>query len=171
LFSVALKKKIVDLPNSCGCYLFVNKKKEIIYIGKAQNLKSRLSSYERDSSRSDYFRQQIADFNIILTDNVKEALILEHNLIKKHQPRFNVLLKDSNHYPYLEITSEKHPRYKIARKIDFEKKSSYFGPFPDGSKAREMLQLLERLFPLAKCKENIGKPCFYYTIGKCSGCC
>ena len=80
------------------------------------------------------------------------------------------MLKDSNHYPYLEITSEKHPR-KIARKVDFEKNSSYFGPFTNGSKAREMFQLLERLFPLAKCKENIEKPCFYYTIGKCSGCC
>lgn len=96
---------------------------------------------------------------------------MEQNLIKKHQPRFNVLLKDSNYYPYLEITAEKNPRYKVVRKIDPRKKSEYFGPFPDGSKAREILQLLERLFPLAKCKGNLGKPCFYYTIGQCSGHC
>ncbi|CAG8749068.1 23913_t:CDS:1, partial [Racocetra persica] len=155
----------------CGCYLFTNQQGEIIYIGKARNLKNRISSYWQKTPVSDYFQQQIQDFNIILTQNVKEALILEQNLIKKHQPRFNVLLKDSNYYPYLEITTEKNPRYKVVRKMDPQKKSSYFGPFPDGSKAREILQLLERLFPLAKCKGNLGKPCFYYTIGQCSGHC
>ncbi|CAG8523242.1 25126_t:CDS:2 [Cetraspora pellucida] len=143
-----------NLPPQCGCYLFTNQQGEIIYIGKARNLKNRISSYWQKTPVSDYFRQQIWDFNIILTQNVKEALILEQNLIKKHQPRFNVLLKDSNYYPYLEITAEKNPRYKVVRKIDPQKKSSYFGPFPDGSKAREILQLLERLFPLAKCKDK-----------------
>lgn len=165
------KKKIANLPSQCGCYLFTNQPGKIIYIGKAQNLKSRLSSYGQNSPKSGYFQQQIANFDIILTRNVKEALILEQNLIKKYQPRFNVLLKDSHYYPYLEITSAENPRYKLVRKVNPQKKGRYFGPFPDGSKAREILQLLERLFPLAKCRGNLGKPCFYYTIGQCSGHC
>ncbi|CAG8660226.1 9808_t:CDS:2 [Ambispora leptoticha] len=172
---------IAKIPNQPGCYLFKDKAGTIIYIGKAQNLKKRISSHFL-TSQNNYFHQQIHSFNTIITSNVKEALILEQNLIKKYQPRFNVLLKDSHYYPYLEITAEENPRYKIVRKVDnntpllgkkinSEKKSEYFGPFPDGSKAREILQLLERLFPLAKCKGNLGKPCFYYTINQCSGHC
>lgn len=153
-----------------GCYLFYNQERKIIYVGKAQNLRKRVSSYFLTSS-GNYFQQQIHSFNTIINANVKEALILEQNLIKKYQPRFNVLLKDGHYYPYLEITDEKNPRYKMVRKINFQKKSEYFGPLPDGSKAREILQLLERLYPLAKCKGNLGKPCFYYTISQCSGHC
>jgi len=163
-------KTIAKIPNQPGCYLFKDKEGTIIYIGKAQNLKKRISSHFL-ISQDNYFHQQIHSFNTIITNNVKEALILEQNLIKKYQPRFNVLLKDSHYYPYLEITNEKNPRYKIVRKINSKKRSEYFGPFPDGSKAREILQLLERLFPLAKCKGNLGKPCFYYTINQCSGHC
>jgi excinuclease ABC subunit C len=169
---------IAKTPNHPGCYLLKDKEGTIIYIGKAQNLKKRISSYfltSRDnyfnSSNKLRFHHQIYSFNTIITNNVKEALILEQNLIKKYQPRFNVLLKDSHYYPYLEITNDKNPRYKIIRKINPQKGSEYFGPFPDGSKAREILQLLERLFPLAKCKGNLGKPCFYYTINQCSGHC
>ncbi|CAI2162694.1 6830_t:CDS:10, partial [Funneliformis geosporum] len=161
---------LAKIPSQSGCYLFLDKKGTIIYVGKAQNLKKRISSYFQNS-RDNYFFQQIHHFNTIITNNVKEALILEQNLIKKYQPRFNVLLKDSNYYPYLVITSEKNPRYKVLRKINREKAGEYFGPFPDGSKAREILQLLERLFPLAKCKGNLVKPCFYYTISQCSGHC
>src|SRR6185312_130360 len=123
------------------------------------------------NSSDNYFYQQIHSLNTITTNNEKEALILEQNLIKKYQPRFNVLLKDSHYYPYLEITREENPRYKVVRKINPTSLNEYYGPFPDGSKAREILQLLERLFPLAKCKGNLGKPCFYYTINQCSGHC
>jgi len=171
LLPLELKKKIINLTTGCGCYLFKNERDEIIYIGKAQNLKNRISSHFQKSPQPSYFQQQIYDFNVILTLNVKEALILDQNLIKKYRPRFNILLKDGNYYPYLEITNEKNPRYKLVRKVESGKKSEYFGPFPDGSKAREILQLLERLFPLAKCKGNLGKPCFYYTINQCSGHC
>src|SRR5438128_3074509 len=159
-FSLEIHKKIKNLPNQCGCYLFENKSGEVIYIGKAQNLKNRVSSYFQKTLSHNYFQQQIYNFTTILTLNVKEALILEQNLIKKYQPRFNVLLKDSNYYPYLEITDCENPRYRVVRRIDSKKKSEYFGPFPDGSKAREILQLLERLFPLAKCKGKLKKPCF-----------
>ncbi|CAG8515227.1 9184_t:CDS:2 [Gigaspora margarita] len=161
---------IVKTPNQSGCYLFKDRTGTIIYVGKAQNLRKRVSSYFQ-GSRDNYFYQQIHSFNTIITNNVKEALILEQNLIKKYQPRFNVLLKDSHYYPYLEITGGENPRYKIVRKITPTSPNEYFGPFPDGSKAREILQLLERLFPLAKCKGNLGKPCFYYTINQCSGHC
>src|SRR4051794_11047863 len=167
---LASQKLIAKTPNQPGCYLFKDKEGTIIYIGKAQNLKKRISNHFL-TSQDNYFHQQIHSFNTIITSNVKEALILEQNLIKKYQPRFNVLLKDSHYYPYLEITNEKNPRYKIIRKINPQKRSEYFGPFPDGSKAREILQLLERLFPLAKCKGSLGKPCFYYTINQCSGHC
>ena len=170
-FSPEILSKVKNLPNRCGCYLFEDKGGEVIYVGKAQNLKNRVSSYFQKNLSHNYFQQQIYSFTTILTLNVKEALILEQNLIKKHQPRFNVLLKDSNYYPYLEVTGDKNPRYRVVRKIDLNKKGEYYGPFPDGSKAREILQLLERLFPLAKCKGNLGKPCFYYNINQCSGHC
>jgi excinuclease ABC subunit C len=161
---------LTKTPNNPGCYLFKDRKGTIIYIGKAQNLQKRISSYFQNS-QDNYFYQQIHSFNTIITNNVKEALILEQNLIKKYQPRFNILLKDSHYYPYLEITGGENPRYKIVRKINSVSPNEYFGPFPDGSKAREILQLLERLFPLAKCKGNLGKPCFYFTINQCSGHC
>lgn len=165
-----LNKIINNIPNNPGCYLFKDQTGAIIYVGKAQNLKKRVSSYF-PSSPDNYFHQQIHSFNTIITNNVKEALILEQNLIKKYQPRFNVLLKDNHYYPYLEITGGENPRYKVVRKINPTSPNEYYGPFPDGSKAREILQLLERLFPLAKCKGNFGKPCFYYTINQCSGHC
>src|SRR5579863_6056854 len=107
---------ITQTPQQPGCYLFKDKKGTIIYIGKAQNLKKRISSYFLNP-RDNYFYQQINSFNTIITNNTKEALILEQNLVKKYQPRFNILLKDSHYYPYLEITSEENPRYKIVRKI------------------------------------------------------
>ncbi|WNE40970.1 MAG: UvrABC system protein C [Mycoplasmataceae bacterium] len=158
------------ISSQAGCYILKDKSGTIIYIGKAQNLKKRIISHFQNPS-SNYFYQQIHDFTTIITNNAKEALILEQNLIKKHQPRFNVLLKDSHYYPYLEITNEKNSRYKIMQKINPNNPSEYYGPFPDGSKAREILQLLERLFPLAKCKGNLGKPCFYYHLNQCSGHC
>lgn len=166
----ALQQIITKIPNQPGCYLFKDKTGTIIYVGKAQNLKKRVNSYFLNSS-DNYFYQQIHSLNTITTNNEKEALILEQNLIKKYQPRFNVLLKDSHYYPYLEIANGENPRYRIVRKINPTSPNEYFGPFPDGSKAREILQLLERLFPLAKCKGNLGKPCFYYTINQCSGHC
>ncbi|CAG8477922.1 5224_t:CDS:2 [Scutellospora calospora] len=100
-----------------------------------------------------------------------EALILEQNLIKKYQPRFNVLLRDDSTYPYLKITAETNPRYLLTKKINPRQKDLCFGPFPDGTKAREILQILEKVFPLAKCKGNLGQPCLDYSLGQCSGHC
>ena len=108
---------IDKIPNQPGCYLFRDKRGAIIYIGKAQSLKKRIKSYFLNTSEN-YFRKQIYSLDTIITSNVKEALILEQNLIKKYQPRFNVLLKDSSYYPYLVITNEKNPHYKVFRKIN-----------------------------------------------------
>src|SRR6185503_19319759 len=111
------QKLIAKIPSQPGCYLFKDKEGTIIYIGKAQNLKKRINSHFLNS-QNNYSHQQIHSFNTILTNNVKEALILEQNLIKKHQPRFNVLLKDGHYYPYLEVTGGENPRYQIVRKIN-----------------------------------------------------
>src|SRR5436190_22277871 len=135
---------IAKTPSQSGCYLFKDKTGNIIYVGKAQNIKKRVSSYFLNSP-DNYFYQQIHSLNTIITNNVKEALILEQNLIKKYQPRFNVLLKDSHYYPYLEVTGGENARYKVVRKINQVSPNEYFEPFPDGTKAREILQLLERL--------------------------
>ena len=115
--SLISAKTLNQTPTKPGCYLFRNEDEVIIYIGKAKNLRKRISNYF-PASPDNYFHQQIYSFSTIITNNVKEALILEQNLIKRHQPRFNVLLKDDHYYPYLEITSSKNPRYQIVRKIN-----------------------------------------------------
>lgn len=168
-------EKIKDLTERSGCYLFKDKNKTIIYIGKAKNLKKRVLSYFQKDEESfrKRFINQIEDLDIFVTKNQKEALILEQNLIKKYQPRYNVLLKNNNAYPYIHITNDKNPRYILSYRI-FKRSGEYFGPFPDGSRAKEILSLLERILPLAKCKEGKmknKKACIYYSIGQCSGYC
>ena len=96
---------------------------------------------------------------------------MEQNLIKKYQPRFNILLRDNRTYPYLKISEETNPRYWLVKKFNPFSKDLYFGPFPDGTKARDILQILEKVFPLAKCKGNLDKPCLDYSLGQCSGHC
>ncbi len=166
-------ERIKELPTKPGCYLFKNENEKIIYIGKANNLKRRITSYFRknnDEKRRNFI-PQIEYVDILVTDNQKEALIVEQNLIKKHQPRYNVLLKSSNSYPYILITNEKNPRYALAYRV-YSQGGEFFGPFPDGSRAREVLSLLERVLPLARCRATRErKPCIYYSIGQCSGYC
>ncbi|WNE41364.1 MAG: UvrABC system protein C [Mycoplasmataceae bacterium] len=166
-------EKVKEITEKSGCYLFKNKNNIVIYVGKAKNLKKRTLNYfqkdEENIKRN--FISQIEYIDVFVTENQKEALILEQNLIKKHQPRYNVLLKNNNAYPYIQITNSKNPRYILSYKV-FKNYGEYFGPFPDGSRAKEILSLLERVFPLAKCKESKQKKaCIYYTIGQCSGYC
>jgi excinuclease ABC subunit C len=168
-----MKKQIIhklsQIPSQVGCYLLKDQQKNILYIGKAKNLRQRISQHFKESQNK--YLGLIKDWEIILTNNVKEALILEQNLIKKHQPRFNILLRDDSAYPYLKITAESNPRYLLTKKVNPRQKDLYFGPFPDGTKAAEILQILEKVFPLAKCKGNLGKPCLNYSLGQCSGHC
>src|SRR5699024_4172774 len=113
--------------------------------------------------------QEIADFEYIVTTSEIEALILEMNLIKKYDPRYNVLLKDDKSYPYLKITAERHPRLLITRKVKKDK-GKYFGPYPNVISARETKRLLDRIFPLRKCTNPPGRVCLYYHMGQCLAC-
>ena len=160
--------QITQIPPQTGCYLFKDQQKRIIYVGKAKKLRQRIAHHFQGNQK---YLGLIADWEIILTNNVKEALILEQNLIKKHQPRFNILLRDDRSYPYIKITEEKNPRYWLVKKVNPTSKDLYFGPFPDGTKTAEILQILEKVFPLAKCKGDLGKPCLDYSLRQCSGHC
>lgn len=167
-----LMQEIKNLPNVSGCYIFKNNKDEIIYIGKAKALKVRVSSYinKVNNFKTMQLVNDIKSLNYITTNNEKEALILEQTLIKKHHPKYNILLADDKRYPYIQVTNEKDPQYHYVRKAKKDQ-GRYYGPFPDGTGAREILKLLERIFPLRKCPGNLGKPCLYYHLGQCSGAC
>jgi excinuclease ABC subunit C len=168
-----LQKKIINnITEQSGCYLFKDKVGQVIYIGKAINLKNRLISYfsTKNSPKIEQLMQEATAFSIIETQNEKSALILEFNLIKQYKPRYNFLLSDDRIYPYIKITNEKHPRYQLIRRTT-EINNYCFGPFPDGSGAKEVLTMLERLFPLRKCNNKNSEPCFYYKIKMCSGAC
>ncbi|ATZ17710.1 excinuclease ABC subunit UvrC [Mesoplasma melaleucae] len=167
-----LKSKVSNLPNKPGCYLYLNKDKHFIYVGKAKNLKKRVSTYfdRVQNLKTTRLVREIADIEYFVVSNEKESLLLEENLIKKYRPKYNVLLNDDKSYPYIIITNEKDPTYKYVRKLD-KKALRSFGPLPIGSNARETLITLERLFPLRRCKGNLRKPCLHYFIGQCSGAC
>lgn len=167
-----LMAEIKNLPNVPGCYLYKNKKDEIIYVGKAKALKTRVSTYFNrvNNYKTMQLVNDIESLDFITTTNEKEALILEQTLIKKYHPKYNILLADDKRYPYIQVTNEKDPQYKYVRKAKRDQ-GRYYGPFPDGTGAREILKLLERIFPLRKCAGNLGKPCLYYHLGQCSGAC
>ncbi|AVN64160.1 MULTISPECIES: excinuclease ABC subunit UvrC [Mesoplasma] len=167
-----LKNKVSNLPSKPGCYLYLNKDKHVIYVGKAKNLKKRVSSYfdRAQNLKTTRLVREIVDLEYFVVSNEKESLLLEENLIKKYRPKYNVLLNDDKAYPYIIITNEKDPTYKYVRKLD-KKALRSFGPLPIGSNARETLITLQRLFPLRRCKGNLGKPCLHYFIGQCSGAC
>lgn len=169
-----LKEKLLLLPNKPGCYLMKDKNGIIIYVGKAKNLKNRVNSYFKSShtGKTKVLVSNIVDFEYIITNSELEALLLEINLIKKHNPKYNVLLKDDKSYPYIELTNEKYPRLIIVRPSKLKRKNAkLFGPYPNVGAARKTIELLNRLYPLRKCS-NIGKKeCLYYHIGECLGYC
>jgi excinuclease ABC subunit C len=169
---MTIQEKITILPEKPGCYLYKNEKGKIIYVGKAKNLKKRVNSYFKAvlNIKTTKLVREIVDVEVIVTNNEKEALLLEENLIKKNKPRFNVLLNDDKHYPYIIVTNEKDPEYQYVRNYNKKFKRS-FGPLPDGSSAGKILKVLQLLYPLRRCKGNLGKPCLYYHINQCSGAC
>ena len=169
-----IKEKLLTLPMEPGCYLMKDKNGEVIYVGKAKKLKNRINSYFRGSSHDNKTTKlvnNIADFDYIVTNSEKEALILEYNLIKHHKPRFNVMFKDDSSYPYLRLTDEKYPTLKLVRDTKKMKNAKYFGPYPNVGYARELLSLMEKIYPLRKCKNMGSKVCLYYHIGLCLGPC
>lgn len=169
---LSLKEQVEILPTKPGCYLFYNNYHQVLYVGKAKNLRSRVSYYFNKvyNYKTTRLVQEIVRLETIITKTEKEALILEHNLIKQYKPKYNILLNDDKHYPYIVITKEKNPQYLYVRNVH-QKYARYYGPFPEGSHAREIIKVLERLYPLRRCKGNLGKPCLYYHINQCSGAC
>ncbi|WP_294578141.1 excinuclease ABC subunit UvrC [uncultured Thomasclavelia sp.] len=167
-----IKDKLSLLPLQPGCYLMKDKNNEVIYVGKAKKLKNRVSSYfvGAHNYKTTKLVQEIVDFDYIVTDSEKEALLLEINLIKDYSPKYNISFMDNKYYPYIQLTREKDPTLKIVRNAQ-EKKHKHFGPFPDGTAARETFKLLNRLFPLRKCNHIPKKPCLYYSLNQCLAPC
>ncbi len=172
-----VKQTLSIIPELSGSYQFYDSTGEVIYVGKAKNLKRRVHSYfnkKHDSPKLKIMVPQIAQIKFIITDSEVEALILESHLIKKYKPKYNVLLKDDKKFPYFVITDEEYPRIVVARKANRNKiKGKYFGPYTDSRAMYSTLDLLKKLFPLKQCKTPKFKdrPCLYYQIGRCSAPC
>ncbi len=172
-----VKQTLAIIPELSGSYQYFDKDGEIIYVGKAKNLKKRVYSYfnkNHDSPKLRVMVPQIAKIQFIVTDSEVEALILESHLIKKHKPKYNVLLKDDKKFPYFVITEEEYPRIIVARKSNKNKiKGKYFGPYTDSRAMYSTLDLIKKLFPLKQCKNPKFKdrPCLYYHIGRCMAPC
>ncbi|WP_099221423.1 excinuclease ABC subunit UvrC [Listeria costaricensis] len=172
MVSSHLQNKLALLPDQPGCYLMKDKQGTIIYVGKAKVLKNRVRSYFTGSHDTKTARlvQEIVDFEYIVTSSDVEALLLEINLIKKHDPRFNIRLKDDKTYPFIKITNERHPRLIITRQVKKDK-GKYFGPYPNVYAANEVKKILDRLYPLRKCTTLPNKVCLYYHLGQCLAPC
>ena len=173
-----LKESLKLLPSLPGCYIYYNSDNEVIYVGKAKILKRRVKSYfnrkHHDSVKVNVLVSQIDHLEYIITNSEVEALILESHLIKKHKPRYNILLKDDKKYPYFLITDEDFPRILIVRKRNMNKlKGKYYGPYTNISAMHSTLDFLKKIFPLKQCKQPRFKsrPCLYYSIGKCLAPC
>ena len=169
-----IKEKLKLLTTEPGCYLMKNEVGKIIYVGKAKNLKRRVSSYfnREHTGKTKALVENIKDFEYIVTSTEVESLLLEINLIKKYSPKYNILLKDNKSYPYIEITNEKYPRLIISRPRKVNKcKGKLFGPYPNAYAARKTVQLLNRIYPFRKCHTMDKSVCLYYHIGECLGYC
>lgn len=167
-----IENKLKLLPDLPGCYIMKNKQNQIIYIGKAKNLKNRVRSYFKSShtGKTAQLVSEIADYDYIVTKTNKESLLLEINLIQKHQPHYNIKLKHGTMYPYLKITNEEDPQLIITSDVKNDG-GYYFGPYPNVHAATGTRDLLQKTYPLRKCSKNEKRACFYYHIGQCIGCC
>ncbi|MFZ7198997.1 excinuclease ABC subunit UvrC [Avibacterium avium] len=171
------KKFLANVTHDPGVYRMYDDKDQVIYVGKAKDLKKRLSSYFRrnvSSKKTEALVAAIHRIETTITSSETEALLLEHNYIKTYQPRYNVLLRDDKSYPYILLTKERHPRitaYRGSKKIQGE----YFGPYPNAGAVRETLSLLQKLFPVRQCENSVyrnrSRPCLQYQIGRCSAPC
>ncbi|WP_404329475.1 excinuclease ABC subunit UvrC [Mesobacillus maritimus] len=167
-----IKNKLSLLPGQPGCYLMKDRQGTIIYVGKAKILKNRVRSYFTGSHDGKTLRlvNEIEDFEYIVTSSNMEALLLEINLIKKHNPKYNVMLKDDKSYPFIKLTAEQHPRLIITRKVKKDG-GKYFGPYPNVQAANETKKLLDRIYPLRKCATLPDRVCLYYHLGQCLAPC
>ncbi|AGO08328.1 excinuclease ABC subunit C [Lactiplantibacillus plantarum] len=170
--SAHIEHKLSLLPDLPGCYLMKNLNSQIIYVGKAKNLKNRVRSYFKSSHTGKTARlvSEIADFEFIVTSTDKEAFLLEITLIQKHQPYFNIKLKKGTGYPYIKITNERDPQILIVS--DVRKDGGYyFGPYPNVYAAQETVNFIQKVYPLRRCHGFQKRPCLYYHMGQCLGSC
>lgn len=167
-----IKEKLKTLPESPGCYLMLNAKNEIIYVGKAKNLKNRVRSYFTGSHnlKTTKLVSEIVDFNYVQTNTERESLILELHLIKENLPRYNIKLVDDATYPFITITNEKDPRLIVEREST-KASGKRFGPYPNVYKARDTVKLLNKIYPLRKCEKMPKKACLYYHLNQCLAPC
>jgi excinuclease ABC subunit C len=177
--SSTLDEKLGRLPDRPGVYLYKDAKAQVIYVGKAASLRSRVRSYFQESrphdAKTDSLVRQITDLEYIVTDNELEALMLEANLVRKHRPRYNIILRDDKHYPFLKLTTdEEFPRLLVARRVANDR-ATYYGPFYPATAMRETLRLTRQLFPLRTCSIDIDgrleRPCIQYAIHRCNAPC
>jgi excinuclease ABC subunit C len=176
---VGLKEKLETVPGQPGVYLFKDGEGAVVYVGKARSLKDRVRSYFQAGRPVDVWRgdllTHIADLDLVLTDTEMEALALENNLIKRHRPRYNVLLRDDKNHPYLKLTlAEEYPRLYIVRRVG-EDASAYGGPYIPASLGRRTARMVHKLFGVRSCKEVLNgrrpRPCLQYQIGRCLAPC
>ncbi len=172
--SISFLKTVTNQP---GVYRMYNTEAEVIYVGKAKDLKKRLSSYFRkkiDSEKTRALVSHIDKIDVTVTHTETEALILEHNYIKQYLPKYNVLLRDDKSYPYIFINGHRHPRLSMHRGAK-KRKGEYFGPYPDSGAVRETLHLIQKIFPVRQCEDTVysnrTRPCLMYQIGRCAGPC
>lgn len=172
--SASFLKTVTNQP---GVYRMYNADAVVIYVGKAKDLKKRLSSYFRvkvDSEKTRALVSNIARIDVTVTHTETEALILEHNYIKQYLPKYNVLLRDDKSYPYIFISGHKHPRLSMHRGSK-KRKGEYFGPYPDSGAVRETLHLIQKIFPVRQCEDTVysnrTRPCLMYQIGRCAAPC
>src|ERR1700716_1455671 len=174
-----LHQKIRTLPTEPGVYLYKNAEGDVIYVGKAKNLRSRVASYFRaarwEDAKTDSLLREAVDVEYIVVDNNKEALALENNLIKQRKPRFNILLRDDKTYPYVKLTlADRYPKVFVTRRLRKDG-SAYYGPFFPGNLAHRVVDLIHRSFLLPSCKVDLSRyhprPCLQYYIKRCLGPC
>ncbi|MDP9728219.1 excinuclease ABC subunit UvrC [Alicyclobacillus tolerans] len=170
--SQLIQDKLQLLPDKPGVYLMKDVRGQVIYVGKAKVLKNRVRSYFTGThdAKTQLLVSNIVDFEYIVTDTVVEALVLECNLIKQYNPPYNIMLRDDKTYPYIKLTNEPHPKLEIVRRVHHDK-AKYFGPYPNATAAQTTKKLLDRLYPLRKCKTLKKKVCLYYHIGQCLAPC
>ena len=172
------KSFLKNASNLPGIYQMLDEQEQVIYVGKARNLKKRLSHYFRDNlidKKTQALMQQVVDIKLTVTANENEALLLENNLIKQLKPRYNVLFRDDKSYPYIYLSSnEDFPRLAFHRGAQ-KAKGQYFGPYPSSTAVRESLQLLQKIFPVRQCEDSFyrarTRPCLQYQIKRCSAPC
>jgi excinuclease ABC subunit C len=171
-FKFLNKKNLNKLPKSSGVYCFTNKKEEVLYIGKASNLRKRVKDhFQNPTLKEEFFLNETEKIGYIKTDSEISALILEANLIKKYKPKFNIVWRDDKNYFFVGMTKEKYPQIFITHQPQKITNAEFVGPFVDGKAIKESLKILRKIFPFRSCKKIPKRPCLWYHLGYCPGPC